>query len=79
MKVDAVFAGGGVKAFAFVGAIEEAEQSGLQFERIAGTSAGSIVSAFLMAGYTSQEINQLLNSLDVSTFQMNGLLLFPLK
>ncbi|UTR04968.1 patatin-like phospholipase family protein [Alkalihalobacillus sp. LMS6] len=79
MKVDAVFAGGGVKAFAFVGAIEEAEQSGLEFERIAGTSAGSIVAAFLMAGYTSEEINHLLNSLDVSTFRDERLAFVPLK
>ncbi|WP_059103316.1 patatin-like phospholipase family protein [Shouchella shacheensis] len=65
MNVDAVFAGGGVKAFAFVGAIEVAESKGLKFQRIAGTSAGSIIAAFLMAGYTGKELRELLDELNV--------------
>ncbi|WP_078391703.1 patatin-like phospholipase family protein [Shouchella patagoniensis] len=79
MKVDAVFAGGGVKAFAFIGAIEAAEKKGLQFERIAGTSAGAIIAGLLMAGYSSMEINRLLDELDVKALKDDRMSLLPFK
>ncbi|WAA11435.1 patatin-like phospholipase family protein [Fervidibacillus halotolerans] len=65
MYVDGVFSGGGVKGFAFIGACEVLERRGIRFKRVAGTSAGAILAAFLAAGYTSQEIFQELNTLDL--------------
>lgn len=79
MKVDGVFAGGGVKAFAFIGAIETTERKGLEFERIAGTSAGSIVGALLMAGYKAHEIKQLLDELNVASLKDDRMSLLPFK
>ncbi|WP_100373449.1 patatin-like phospholipase family protein [Bacillus sp. FJAT-45037] len=69
MKIDGVFAGGGVKAYAFVGALEVMEEKGFEFSRMAGTSAGSIVAALIKAGYTSQELFSLLNELDIEAFK----------
>jgi NTE family protein len=66
MKIDGVFSGGGIKGFALVGACEEIEKRGFRFVRLAGTSAGSIVAALVAAGYTSKEIYQLLDELDLS-------------
>jgi NTE family protein len=66
MKIDGVFSGGGIKGFALIGAYEEIEKKGLTFERVAGTSAGSILAALIAAGYTSKEIYQLLNMMDIS-------------
>lgn len=66
MNIDGVFSGGGIKGFALVGAYEEIEKRGLQFVRVAGTSAGSILAALIAAGYTSKEIYQLLDELDIS-------------
>ncbi|WP_223591417.1 patatin-like phospholipase family protein [Neobacillus bataviensis] len=66
MKVDGVFSGGGMKGFALVGACEEIESRGIQFVRVAGTSAGSIVAALIAAGYTSKEIYQMIDELDIS-------------
>lgn len=66
MKIDGVFSGGGLKGFALIGAYEEIEKSGLQFVRVAGTSAGSIVAALIAAGYTSKEIYQMVDDLDLS-------------
>jgi NTE family protein len=43
MKVDGVFEGGGIKGLAYLGAIEVMEEAGYQWNRIARTSAGSIV------------------------------------
>lgn len=65
MNIDGVFSGGGIKGFALVGAYEEIEKRGLRFERVAGTSAGSIVAAFVIAGYTSKEIYHLLDELEL--------------
>ncbi|MDP4106521.1 MAG: patatin-like phospholipase family protein [Bacillota bacterium] len=66
MQIDGVFSGGGIKGFALVGACEEIEKRGFHFVRLAGTSAGSIVAALVAAGYTSKEIYQLLDELDLT-------------
>lgn len=65
MKIDGVFSGGGVKAIAFIGAIEAVEKKGYQFERVAGTSAGAIMASFLAAGYKSEQIHQLFKELQL--------------
>ena len=65
MKIDGVFSGGGIKGFAIIGAYEEIERRGFQFVRVAGTSAGSIIAALIVAGYTSKEIYQLVDEFDL--------------
>ncbi|SDM15017.1 patatin-like phospholipase family protein [Bacillus sp. OK048] len=77
MKIDGVFSGGGIKGFALIGAIEEIEKRGLQFERVAGTSAGSIVAAFIAAGYGSDEIERLLDELDLTKFLDSRKMVIP--
>lgn len=67
MWADAVIEGGGVKVIGLVGAIKVAEQKGFRFKRLAGTSAGSIVATLLAAGYTSDELYQILLEKDLST------------
>ncbi|MBU9712221.1 patatin-like phospholipase family protein [Evansella tamaricis] len=75
LKVDGVFAGGGIKAFAFVGAIQALDRRNITFDRIAGTSAGAITASLVKAGYKSYEIAQLFEELelpsllDKNTFQ----------
>lgn len=68
MYIDGVFSGGGIKGFALVGAYEEIERRGYRFKRVAGTSAGSIVAALIAANYSSKEIHQLLNELELEKF-----------
>lgn len=67
MWADAVIEGGGVKVIGLVGALKVAEQKGFRFKRLAGTSAGSIVATLLAAGYTSDELFQILLEKDLST------------
>ena len=67
MLIDGVFSGGGLKGFALVGAYQVFEEQGYQFHRVAGTSAGAILASFIAAGYTSKEIEGLLDELDVSS------------
>ena len=74
MKADAVFEGGGVKGIAFIGALKVMEEHGYTWEKLAGTSAGSIVAALLSAGYTSQELKPIYEELDYLYFlQRSGM------
>ncbi|RSL34548.1 hypothetical protein D7Z54_05245 [Salibacterium salarium] len=59
MKIDGVFAGGGVKAFSFIGALDAVEKKGYDFERTAGTSAGALMAALIQAGYKSEELKSI--------------------
>ncbi|GKU81156.1 patatin-like phospholipase family protein [Niallia sp. NCCP-28] len=77
MYIDGVFSGGGIKGLALIGAYEVVEEKGLKFTRLAGTSAGSIVAAFVAANYSSREIKELLEELDLSLFMDARKLLVP--
>ncbi|PYI55074.1 patatin-like phospholipase family protein [Paenibacillus flagellatus] len=60
MIVNGVFEGGGVKAIALVGAVRAAEEQNVRFHQVAGTSSGAIVSSFLAAGYTANELKSII-------------------
>ncbi|GIO23158.1 patatin-like phospholipase family protein [Oceanobacillus sp. J11TS1] len=66
MKIDAVFSGGGVKGFAYVGVLEAWEEKNIQVERVAGTSAGAIVAGLIAAGYHCTDIKELMKTLDIN-------------
>ncbi len=56
-----VLGGGGARGLAHIGVIQILEQNGLYFDRIAGTSAGSIVGCGYAATMTPQDILDLIN------------------
>lgn len=60
MWINAVFEGGGVKGISLAGAVSAVQDLGIQFNRVAGTSSGSIVAACLAAGYTGDELKKLI-------------------
>lgn len=60
--LNAVFEGGGIKGLALVGALHRAEEQGLTFDAVAGTSAGSIVAALYAAGYSAAELKNILET-----------------
>lgn len=68
MEIDGVFSGGGVKGLALIGAVSAIEQKGLTFKRLAGTSAGSIIAAFIAAGYKSEEIYNMMDEVNLTEF-----------
>lgn len=70
MKADAVFEGGGTRGIAFVGAIEAMEEEEVEWQRLAGTSAGAVIAALLASGYKSYEIRKHLSDLDL--FKLRG-------
>ena len=65
MIVDGVFSGGGMKGFAYVGAIQELEERGIRFKRVAGTSAGAILATFIAAGFNAKELEQIFDELNL--------------
>jgi len=65
MYIDGVFSGGGIKGLALVGACAAIEEQGFRFKRVAGTSAGSIIAGLLAAGYTSAEMADILDGIDL--------------
>ncbi|WDC83538.1 patatin-like phospholipase family protein [Caloramator sp. mosi_1] len=69
MYIDAVFEGGGVKGIAFLGAIKCLEERGYKFNKVAGTSAGAIISSLIAAGYSADELKQILFNFDFINFQ----------
>src|SRR5688572_14733207 len=63
--------GGGVRGIAFVGALKELDKANIfsGIERIAGTSAGAMLSAMIASGYTVSEIDALMKSLEFKKFE----------
>ena len=69
-RADGVFEGGGVKGIAFAGAIAAAERDAgvKEWVNVAGTSAGSIVAALLVAGYDAGGLQKLLADAEYARF-----------
>ena len=55
---DAIFEGGGVRGTAFLGAQRCFANAGIQFRKVAGTSAGALTAAMVAAGFTIDEMEQ---------------------
>lgn len=68
MKIDAVFSGGGVKAYAFIGALESIKENQLEITRVAGTSAGAIFAALLASGYKVNELKEIFRDINLLKF-----------
>lgn len=73
-RADGVFEGGGVKGLAFVGALVAAEEElGIrEWVNVAGTSAGAIIAALLVAGYTPAELHEAIAGLNYNLFADYG-------
>jgi NTE family protein len=76
-QVNLIMAGGGVRFPAYVGALTAFEEMGVEILNIAGASAGSIVGAFVAAGWPLKEIYRKLLDTDFKRFKdfsLRGLL-----
>lgn len=67
MNYDCVLEGGGTKIAGLIGAIFAIEQKGFIPKHMAGASAGAIVASLRMAGYTPEEMKNILLDLDFRT------------
>ncbi|GIP25363.1 phospholipase [Paenibacillus sp. J23TS9] len=68
MLINAVFEGGGVKGISLAGAVKSAEAAGVVFNKVAGTSSGSIVAALLAAGFSADEMSEIVRTTPFTSF-----------
>jgi|GEM_PF-209262 len=64
LKVGLALSGGGAKGLAHVGVLRELEKANVQIDYITGTSVGAIVGAMYSIGYTPDEIEDYLKSVN---------------
>ncbi|MEL6945901.1 MAG: patatin-like phospholipase family protein, partial [Bacteroidota bacterium] len=69
-KLGIVFSGGGIRGMAHVGLIDALREEGIEFDLIAGTSAGALVGALYANGYRSEEMLEAFSS--VPLFSVNN-------
>ena len=60
-----VFQGGGAKGLAYLGAYKAAKEAGVNFTEVCGTSVGSLFAAFIAAGATPQQMQDIVDRMDV--------------
>jgi NTE family protein len=63
-KADLVLQGGGMKGLGLIGAVERLMRAGYSFQRVAGSSAGSITAAFVAAGMNVDKLTETLTRFD---------------
>ena len=79
IKIGIAFGGGGTRGFSHLGAIKAFEEFGLDFDFIAGTSAGSLVGAFYAAGYTYKQMYNIVKNLREKDIRRNIIPFTPSK
>ncbi len=72
-KIGLVLAGGGAKGFYHIGVIKALEENNIPIDYVAGTSMGAIVGALYAAGYTPEQMEELVSSGKVAKWAMGQL------
>ncbi|GAB3889368.1 patatin-like phospholipase family protein [Spirosoma agri] len=62
MKIGLALSGGGARGLAHLGVIKALKEMGIDFDQIAGTSAGAVAGAMLAQGYTPDESLKIIES-----------------
>jgi NTE family protein len=65
-KVAVVLSGGGAKGVTHIGVLRALEENGIPIDYIAGTSMGAIIGGLYAAGYSPDQMQQLINSEEFS-------------
>ena len=63
-KVGLVLSGGGARGFAHIGAIKVIEELGIPIDYVVGTSMGSIIGGLYAAGYSVEELEDIVTEVD---------------
>ena len=72
LKVALVLSGGGAKGYAHLGALKVLEKENIKIDYIAGTSIGAFIGTLYSIGYSIDEIEKVLDSLNVESFLESG-------
>ena len=76
-KVGLALSGGGAKGIAHVGVIRAFEETGLDFDFVAGTSVGSLVGAAYCAGISWEEMAEFCRSVKEKEIRNSRSVFFP--
>ena len=76
-KVGLALSGGGAKGIAHVGVIRAFEETGLDFDFVAGTSVGSLVGAAYCAGISWEEMAEFCRSVKEKDIRNSRSVFFP--
>lgn len=71
-KIGVVLSGGGAKGSAHIGALKVLEEVGIPVDFVAGTSMGSIIGGLYSLGYSPEEMDSLISSIDWSVYMSNS-------
>ncbi|OQX81711.1 MAG: hypothetical protein B6D61_00355 [Bacteroidetes bacterium 4484_249] len=72
-KIGLVLSGGGAKGIAHVGIIKAMEEEGLRPDFIAGTSMGSIIGGLYATGYSADQLDTIVRTIDWSLVLSNNI------
>ncbi len=67
-SVGVVMSGGGAKGLYHIGILQALEENGIPIDYVAGTSMGSIIAGLYAAGYSPQEMRDIVTSGEVETW-----------
>lgn len=76
-KLGLALGGGGARGFTHLGALKAFEENGIKFDYVAGTSAGSLVGAFLCAGFSADQIIDFAKTLKIKDIKKNKIAFMP--
>lgn len=68
-EIDVILTSSGVRAPAFIGALQALEEKGYKIQRISGTSGGAIIAASYALGKTTEELRELAAEVPYSSFR----------
>ena len=69
--INAVLGGGGIKGIAYAGVLSAAEKKHFIFGNMAGVSSGALAGSYIAAGYSAQELRQILENFDFAKIKID--------
>lgn len=79
IKIGIAFGGGGARGFTHLGVIKAFEEFGIKFDYVAGTSVGSLVGAFYAAGFTFNQMYNIVKNVKEKDIRKNIIPFTPSK
>ena len=78
-KIGIAFGGGGTRGVAHIGVLKAFAENGIEFDEVAGTSAGSLVAALYAYGVTPDEMYQMAKNIDANEVRNSKIPFVPSK
>ncbi len=70
-RIGLALSGGGARGFAQIGVLRAFEEAGLKIEAVAGTSIGGIIGGLYAAGYSAEELEEIVKDINLGALFSN--------